>query len=320
MMQFFTLTNKQHMHVTLCNWGARVTSILMPTINGMQEMLASYAEPDNYQHDEFYLGALCGRVCNRIANSQFAIDDKTYRLPSNDNTHCLHGGIENFAKQFWQLKQQSNSSVTLTLISKDGDQGFPGTVKLTVQYTLTDENELNIQFTASTDKATPINLTNHCYFNLGEPDCQNLSLQINANHYLEKFSDGIPTGKLLAVSNSEFDFLSAKSINEQRNLTEFQSFFASDDYDHCFVLAQNSDYQASLVSHQNQVLMLVKTDQPALQFYSGRYLAGEFKPHQGLCLEAQNYTDAINHAHFPNSILQPEQQYSRFVSYCFSQL
>lgn len=322
MIEFITLNNANKMHVTICNLGARITSILFPCQDQLQEMLVTYAEPEHYIKDEFYLGATCGRVCNRIANGQFALDGKHYQLSTNDNGNCLHGGTNNFATRYWQIDQHTlrNNYLRLLLTSSDGDQGFPGEVTAAVEYELNDDNELSMQFSATTDQATPINLTNHCYFNLGESDAQDLLVSINAEQILEKTNTGIPTGKLLSIAGSLFDFRSQKSLNEQYSTPNYQAFFNTDDYDHCYVLANSQSPHATLSSVKNGIQMVLQTDQPAIQFYSGRYLASPFKPHQGLCLEAQNYTDAINQPHFPSSVLAPNSVYKRFIRYSFKKI
>ncbi|WNC71776.1 aldose epimerase family protein [Thalassotalea psychrophila] len=316
------LRNNSGMSVEVCNFGARITSIKFPINGEATEMTVAYQNAEDYLDDSFYLGATCGRVCNRISNAQFDLNGKTYQLTKNDAENCLHGGVENFARKYWSIDSDpvSTKQVTLSLTSIDGDQGFPGTLQISVQYQLTEENELIVNYLAKSDAATPINLTNHTYFNLGEATCEALMVQINASHYLERNQLNTPTGNIISVTNNDYDFRQQVSIGVRQANTNDQELALMQGYDHCFVLDDSAiaSEKAVILSLQNNVKMTMYTDQPAMQLYTGSYLSGEFKRYQGLCLEAQNYPDAVNFNHFPSSILPPNELYKREIRFKFS--
>jgi len=318
------LINDYGMSVEILNFGARIKSIKFPVNSKETEMTLGYASPEEYLNDEFYLGATCGRVCNRIAGGKFQLDGKQYQLSQNDGENCLHGGDDNFSFRYWQIDRQSftNNSVTLLLVSPNGDQGFPGTLNLSVTYQLSADNKLSIQYSANTDLTTVINLTNHSYFNLGEKDCQSLQLQMNASAYLESDDSNIPTGKVIAVAETDYSFREPVSVGNRQKNTEDKSLKQKNGYDHCFVLDNTAfeEPKAILTSLKNQVSLSVYTDQSAIQLYTGFYLSGHFNSYQGLCLEAQNYTDADNHNHFPTNILKPNQQYQRNIIFGFASI
>jgi aldose 1-epimerase len=320
-LEIITLANDNGMVVEIMNYGARLKSIKFPVHNKSTEMILGYDAAKDYITDEFYLGATCGRVCNRIAGGKFEIAGREYQLPLNDGDNCLHGGIENFSKRYWAVDKvkQSNGSVTLSLISPNGDQGFPGTVNLSVTYQLSEDNELSIEYLGNTDSATPINLTNHAYFNLGEQDCQSLYLQMMSSAFLETDLVNIPTGNILPVEQTDFNFRDPVCIGKRQQNTHDKSLKEKNGYDHCFVLdnAPLTEPKAVLTSLKNQMSLSVYTDQPTIQLYTGFYLSGEFGSYQGVCLEAQNYTDADNNKHFPSNILQPNQKYQRKIMYKF---
>jgi len=323
-LETIRLINDYGMSVEIINFGARIKSIKFPVNSKATEMTLGYASAQEYLNDEFYLGATCGRVCNRIAGGKFWLDGHQYQLPLNDGENCLHGGDDNFSVRYWQIdkKTLTDSLVTLSLVSPDGDQGFPGTLNLSVTYQLSTDNKLSIQFSANTDLATPINLTNHAYFNLGEKDCESLQLQIMSSELLETDSANIPTGNILPVLGTDYNFREPVCIGDRQQSSQDQSLKAKNGYDHCFVL-DNTPFEqpkAVLTSLENGVSLSVYTDQPAIQFYTGFYLGGKFTSYQGLCLEAQNYTDAENNKHFPSNILKRNQQYQRKIIFGFSSI
>ncbi|MCJ8292942.1 MAG: galactose mutarotase [Colwellia sp.] len=319
-----TLTNDYGMSVEIINFGARIKSIKFPVNDNPTEMILGYASATDYLTDEFYLGATCGRVCNRIAGGKFELAGRQYQLPLNDGENSLHGGDNNFSLRYWRLCKGTltNSSATLSLVSPHGDQGFPGTIELAVTYQLSADNKLSIQYLANTDLATPINLTNHAYFNLGEKDCQSLYLQMMSSAFLETDSANIPTGNIISVAGTDYNFREPAAIGYRQQHTEDESLKTKNGYDHCFVL-DNTPFEqpkAILTSLKNQISLSVYTDQAAIQLYTGYYLSGKFSSYQGVCLEAQNYTDADNNKHFPSNILQPNQQYQREIIYEFESI
>ncbi len=315
------LTNDYGMSVEIINFGARIKSIKFPVNNIPTEMTLGYASPEDYLTDDFYLGATCGRVCNRIAGGKFELAGQQYQLPVNDGENCLHGGDNNFSRRYWQIDKKSltSNSVTLLLMSVDGDQGFPGTVNISVTYQLSKDNQLSIKYLGNTDLATVMNLTNHAYFNLGEQDCQSLHLQMMSSTFLETDAANIPTGNIIPIAETDYDFREPVSIGKRQQNTKDESLKAKQGYDHCFILDNTAfeESKAVLTSLENQISLSVYTDQPAIQLYTGFYLSGQFSPYQGLCLEAQNYTDADNNKHFPSNVLKPNQQYQRQIIYAF---
>jgi aldose 1-epimerase len=316
-----TLTNVNGMSVEIINLGGRIKSIKFPVHGVPTEMVLGYPSKHDYLNDEFYLGATCGRVCNRIAGANFELEGHQIHLTKNDGEHCLHGGIDNLSMRLWEITPESvsNSSVTLSLISPEGDQGFPGTLSLSITYQLSEDNELSIQYAGSTDSPTPVNLTNHAYFNLGEKDCQLLSLQMMSSAFLESDISNIPTGKIIPIAQTDYNFRESAPIGYRQKNTQDESLNIRKGYDHCFILdnAPLEQAKAILTSQKNNISLSVYTDQPAIQLYTGYHLSGLFKAYQGVCLEAQNYTDAENNLHFPSSILKPYQQYKRQIIYKF---
>ncbi|QDP02404.1 aldose epimerase family protein [Thalassotalea sp. PS06] len=315
-----TLTNGNGMEVTLLNLGARLASIKFAG----KEMLVTYADLNGFLNDDLYLGATCGRVCNRISDGRFILDGENYTLAQNNGGNCLHGGDDNFSYRFWDIQEEglTEQSVTMTLHSEDGDQGFPGNLDVSVSYRLTGDNQLHIDFQAKTDKATPVNLTNHAYFNLGEKSGQALQLQLMASTCLNRADNEMPDGTFRSVLNTDFNFRELTSVGERQQHTQDPELVAMGGFDHCFIL-DNSPFatpKARLVAESQGIEMRLYTDQTAVQFYTGKYLDGEFESYQGLCLEAQNYTDAVNQAHFPNSVLRPEQTYQQTIVYEFFNL
>jgi len=323
-LETVSLTNESGMLVEIINLGARIKSIKFPVNNIPTQMTLGYKTAEEYIDDDSYLGATCGRVCNRIAGGKFELEGRHYQLIQNDGDNCLHGGSDNFSLRFWQIDKEtvSDSSVTLSLVSPNGDQGFPGTLTISVSYALSEDNKLSIQYSANTDLTTLINLTNHTYFNLGEKGCESLYLQLFSSTYLESDSSNIPTGNIIDVEGSDYNFKHPAQIGHQQNNTNDKSLKEKQGYDHCFILDDTpfDKPKAILTSVQNQISMSIYTDQPTIQLYTGFYLTGEFTSYQGLCLEAQNYTDAQNHQHFPSNVLKPKQTYQRKIVFGFETL
>lgn len=321
-LRTITLKNSNSMCVEIINFGARIKSIQFPINGTPTEMTVAYPKAEDYLTDEFYLGVTCGRVCNRIENGKFSLDEQSFTLTTNDGENTLHGGVENYAHRFWQVESESSTAVTLSLLSEHGDQGFPGNLSIKVEYSLTEENELMMNYTAKTDAATPINITNHAYFSLGESSGELLDLQVNASSMLERKDNGLPSGKVISVEQTDFDFQQTVNIGQRQQETQDKSLQEMQCYDHCFVLNHNDIgiADAVLTSPNNKVRMTLYTDQLAVQLYTGVALTSPFNPYQGVCLEAQNYTNAINIPHFPNSVLTPESEYKQSIIYHFESI
>ncbi|WP_394176528.1 aldose epimerase family protein [Thalassotalea litorea] len=314
------LSNGNGMQVTLLNYGARIASVQFND----QEMLVTYDDVHDFLNDDFYLGATCGRVCNRISGAGFSLDGESYTLAQNNGGNCLHGGINNFSYRYWTIEEDSvtEQSVTLTLISEDGDEGFPGKASIAVTYRLTGDNQLHIDYRANTDKATPINLTNHAYFNLGAVDGNSLELQLMASSCLNRNENEMPDGSFRSLLGTDYNFRELSQVGLRQQQSQDPELLAMGGFDHCYILDNAPFHQAKarLVAKQQGVEMRLYTDQSAIQLYTGKYLDSPFQPYQGLCLEAQNYTDAVNQQHFPNSILRPGQTYQQTIVYEFKAL
>jgi len=273
-----------------------------------------------------YFGCLVGRYGNRIAKGKFTIDGQTYQLPLNNNGNTLHGGLKGLDKVVWQAtKPAGDSSLLLTYTSKDGDQGFPGNLKVEVRYTLTDENELKIEYNATTDKATPVNLTNHSYFNLTGDVAHTIldhTLMIAADNYTPVDSTLIPTGEIKTVIGGPFDFTSPKKIGRDIGAVP-------GGYDHNFVLNKKDSSLQKVAALSDTVsgrLLEVYTTEPGIQFYTGNFLQGTFKARDGksinknaaLCLETQHFPNSPNEPAFPTTILLPGQTYHTVTVYRLS--
>lgn len=324
----YTLTNANGMQVSIINYGGTVTKIITPDKNGnMGDVILGYKSLDGYlQKANPYFGALIGRYANRIANAKFTLDGKTYQLAANDHGNSLHGGNKGFDKVWWDVKKQSDSSLLLSYTSKDGEEGYPGTLNVQVVYTLTADNALKIDYTATTDKPTPVNLTNHSYFNLSagkDSTIENHELWINADKYTPVNDVLIPTGKIVDVKNTPMDFTTPKKIG--KDLSQVKG-----GYDHNWVLNRkgNDLEKVATVYEPNSGRFLeVFTTEPGLQFYSGNFLDGtltgtingeKYVQHGALCLEAQHFPNSPNVPSFPNTILKPGETYKQTTAYKFS--
>jgi len=327
-VDLYTLTNKAGNEVKISNYGGKVTSWITPDKNGTNaSIVLGFDSAKKYTPVVPYFGALIGRYGNRIAKGKFTLDGKTYTLATNNGVNHLHGGNKGFDKVIWTAEPVVDSipSLTLTYLSKDGEEGYPGNLKVTVKYTLTDSDELKIEYSATTDKATPLNLTNHSYFNLsGDPTTPILDeeVQINASKYTPVDSTLIPTGELKDVKSTPFDFTKPTKIGLHINEIPAKPV----GYDHNFVL-NNSDttlHQAAIVYDPTSGRQLeVSTTQPAIQFYTGNFLDGTLKldngkpinQHTALCLETQHYPNSPNQASFPSTILKPGETFHSVTIY-----
>jgi aldose 1-epimerase (EC 5.1.3.3) len=323
----YTLTNANGMVLKLINYGGTVTDLLVPDKNGQPgNVVLGYDSLGGFlQSNNPYFGCLVGRYANRIANAKFTLDGKTYTLAANNNGNSLHGGIKGFDKVIWNAEPLGDTSVKLTYFSKDGEEGYPGNLQAEVIYTLNADNALKIEYTATTDKATPVNLTNHCYFNLsGGTDSTILDheLMLKADKYTKVNENLIPTGENPPVSGTPMDFTSAKKVG--RDIAQVPG-----GYDHNWVLNKSGndlELAATLYHAASGRFMEVFTTEPGVQFYSGNFLDGTLKgrdginyvKHAGLCLETQHFPDSPNQPAFPNTILKPGEKYHQVTIYKFS--
>lgn len=306
----------------MVNYGARIASIACMVNGQLTEMTVTPTEIEALLKDEFYLGATCGPVCNRISNAGFQLNNVAYSLDNNDGVNCVHGGENNVSFRFWQLSQVSTHEASMQLELEHLENGFPGNRKLMVRYRLDENNQLNIDFTAESDRDTPINLTNHSYFNLGEKDIRDLQFKLHGDRFLQRSNKGIPTGEYIDSSATGFDLRQWQTVSDFIDRNVYEQIITEQGVDHCFVMtdAAIEAAKAELVSQQNQIKLTVFSDQPAMQFYTGKFLAKHFKPYQGLCFESQGYTDAVNQAQFPSVILSKGKCYQHKIIYQFSQL
>ena len=326
-IRVFTLKNQAGMEVKITNFGAIVTSILVPDRQGrFDDVVLGYDSVDQYINavDKPYFGAVVGRYANRIADGRFTLDGTPYTLALNDHrTEHLHGGIIGYDKVVWQaekLTDNGHPALRLTYHSKDKEEGYPGNLDCTVTYTLTDRNELVIDYTARTDKATPVNLTNHSYFNLageGRGTILGHVLRLNANSYTPIDQNFIPTGQIAPVAGTPFDFRQPKAIGKDLTSDDEQLRLGLG-YDHNFVLdpavkVDGLTLVGTVTEPTTGRVLRITTTEPAVQFYSGNFLDGRLKGvsgqaylhHGGFALETQHYPDSPNHPEFPTTILRP---------------
>jgi aldose 1-epimerase len=328
----FTLRNSRGIEVSVINYGGIITSLLVPDKNGVpDDVVLGYDSLTSYVKSSPYFGALIGRYGNRIGNGKFKIDGKEYSLPLNDGPNHLHGGIQGFDKVFWDVQAGADStSLSLTYKSVDGEQGYPGNLDIVVRYSLTENNELKIDYKAVTDKKTIINLTQHSYFNLAGSKSKTIlehDLMIAADAFLPVDKTLIPTGEVKKVEGTPFDFRQATKIGRRIEDKNEQLTYGRG-YDHCWVL-NNSDGTlrsvATLSDSLSGRVMEVYTTEPGLQFYSGNFLDGtltgkggaRYNFRSGLCLETQHYPDSPNKKNFPNVFLSPGETYQSTTVYKF---
>ncbi|MGY2132878.1 aldose epimerase family protein [Hymenobacter sp. HD11105] len=319
----YTLTNSHGLQAKITNYGGTVTSLIVPDKSGkLGDIVLGFDNVSGYQSPEYvksgpYFGALIGRYGNRIKGGKFTLDGKEYKLATNNGPNHLHGGVKGFDKVVWQAQPGSSAdgqNLTLTYTSKDGEEGYPGNLQVQVVYTLTNDDALRIDYTATTDKATPVNLTNHSYFNLNHgttKDVLNHQVTLNADRYTVVDAGLIPTGELRPVKGTPFDFTTPHTIGERIGQVE-------GGYDHNWVLKTSGNagglHEAATVYEPTSGrTMTISTDQPGVQFYTGNFLDGtltgkggtQYVKNGGFCLETQHFPDSPNQPKFPTTILKP---------------
>lgn len=330
----FTLTNANGLIVKITNFGGIITEIHAPDKQGVfTDINLGFDHIEPYYKDAPYFGALIGRFGNRIAHGKFTLDGTQYQLATNNGNNHLHGGLVGFDKVVWDatsFETESSVGITLKYLSVDGDQGYPGNLDVSVIYELTNANEILVKYRAVTDKATPINLTQHAYFNLAGKggDILNHEIMINADRFTEINSEAIPTGELPLVANTPFDFRSPRLIGERIN-DDDQQLKNGSGYDHNFVLNKTHAKEFSLAARVREAnsgrVLEVFTQEPGVQFYTGNWMDGSltgkgwnYIRRSGFCLEPQHFPDSPNHPQFPNTILRPGEEYTSVMSYKFS--
>ena len=316
----YTLKNRNGVEVSIANYGGAITSIMAPDRNGVfDDVVLGYETLDEYVKNPRYLGALIGRHANRIAGGKFSLNGVEYQLAQNNGKNHLHGGVKGFDKRVWQSSETA-AGLHLEYFSKDGEEEYPGNLSVAVDYSLNDDNELRIDYHATTDKDTIVNLTNHSYFNLGGQGHGAIldhELMLHAGSFTPVSDELIPTGDIRSVEGSPMDFRTGRVIR-------------NGGYDHNFVLA---DWKHGLLRSVARLsepvsgrVMEVFTTQPGMQFYSGNFLDGSlvgkgglrYEKYAGLCLETQHYPDAPNHPNFPATVLRLGESYNEATIYKFS--
>ncbi|TAN36423.1 MAG: galactose mutarotase [Verrucomicrobia bacterium] len=331
----YTLKNHNGVEMKAINYGATIIALKVPDQNGkLDDVVLGFDKLADYETKSPYFGCIVGRYGNRIAKGHFSLNGVTYCLATNNGPNSLHGGLKGFDKVVWQAKEMQTAAgpaVVFTRVSKDGEEGYPGDLTLKLVYTLTDKNEVKIDYTATTDKDTVVNLTNHSYFNLagqGHGDILGHEMQINASHFTPVDATLIPTGELRPVKGTPFDFTKPITIGARITQSDEQLKFGNG-YDHNWALDKDGDdlcCAARVVEPQRGRVMEVLTTEPGVQFYSGNFLDGTlagkagkvYKFRNGFCLETQHYPDSPNHPNFPPTILRPGQTYQTTTIYRFS--
>ena len=330
----YTLTNANGVQVRAMNYGGIIVSIRVPDRKGeMADIVLGHETAEGYMPNPPYIGAIVGRYANRIANGTFTLDGKTYTLPKNDGPNTLHGGTKRtFDRVLWDGEAlKDKAGVAFTYLSKDGEEGFPGNLKVKVTYTLNDANELTIDYEAATDKATPINVSQHSYFNLageGNGDILNHEITINADRFTPVDKNLIPTGELRPVKDTPLDFTSPRKIGERID-DKYDQIALGHGYDHNFVINRKGPgmvLAARVYEPSSGRVLEVSTTQPGLQFYTGNFLDGTVTGKQGhvykrryaFCLETQHFPDSPNHPGFPSTILRPGGTFHEKTVFKFS--
>jgi aldose 1-epimerase len=326
-IQLYTLTNTRGMIVKLTNYGGIVTSIKVPDKNGnLGEVTLGFDNLDAYLKGHPYFGCIVGRYGNRIASGTFQLDDVAYTLARNNDGNSLHGGESGFDKKIWDAKQfnsERGAGVQLHYLSPDMEEGYPGNLDVFITYLLTNDNELMITYKATTDKATPVNLTFHGYFNFtgGQTDVLDHQIMINADRYVVVDESLIPTGELRLCDGTPMDFRTMQPIGDRINLVE-------GGYDHTYVVNRDHDglvLVARVYESMTGRWMEVHSTEPGVQFYTGNFLDGTlsgwndvvYEKHYGFCLETQHFPDSPNQPGFPNTILRPGETYAQSTMYKF---
>ncbi|WP_108822920.1 aldose epimerase family protein [Dysgonomonas sp. Marseille-P4361] len=332
-VQMYILTNSKGAEATVINYGAKIVSLSVPDKNGnLVDVVLGHNNLDEYlSSEEPYFGAVCGRTGNRIAKGKFVLDGVTYQLAINNGPNNLHGGLKGFNAVVWTAKQLDSQTLELTYLSKDGEEGFPGSLNVKIVYKLTDENAFEITYEATTDKATILNLTNHSYFNLsgeGDPSVNDHSLVMHASTYLPTDDTAIPYGKPEDVKGTPFDFLTAHTIGERID-DDFEQLHFGKGYDHTFVLDKKDGEYALAVecsSPKTGIEMKVYTTEPGVQVYTGNWMSGNFEGKHGhryparaaVCFETQHFPDSINKPEYPSVVLRPEDTFKSKTVFAFS--
>ncbi len=332
-VELFILSNKNGLEMSVTNYGAKIVSLHVPDKNNkMVDVVLGHDSIDEYlKSQEPYFGAVCGRTGNRIAKGKFTLDGQEYTLAVNNGPNNLHGGLKGFNAVVWDAKQTDDQTIELTYLSKDGEEGYPGNLTTTIIYKLTDDNAVQIDYKAITDKATIVNLTNHSYFNLsgaGDEYVGDHLLQINADTYLPTDDTAIPYGNAEKVEGTPMDFRNLFEIGARIN-DDFQQLIFGKGYDHTYILNKKGNelsFCAKSISPKTGIEMDTYTTEPGVQLYTGNWMTGEFEAKEGqrypmrsaFCLETQHYPDSINKPEYPSVVLRPREVFKSQTVYKFT--
>lgn len=332
-VNMYVLTNNKGAEATVINYGAKIVSLSVPDKNGkLTDVVLGHNNLSEYlSSEEPYFGAVCGRTGNRIAKGEFTLDGKTYKLAINNGPNNLHGGLKGFNAVVWDAKQIDKQTLELFYLAKDGEEGFPGNLNVKMIYRLTHDNTFEIDYEATTDKATIINLTNHSYFNLsgeGDPSINDHELIMYASKYLPTDDTAIPYGKPEDVKNTPFDFTTAHSIGERVN-DDFEQIHFGKGYDHTMVLDKfdgKCNLAVECYSPKTGIQMNISTTEPGVQIYTGNWMTGNFEGKHGhrypsraaVCFETQHFPDSINKPEYPSVVLRPGETFKSKTVFAFS--
>jgi aldose 1-epimerase len=327
----FHLINDQGVEVGCINYGCIITNVITPDKNGnFENIVVGYNTLKEYVEDSYFLGAAIGRVAGRIKGGSFELDDKPYSLAKNENSNHLHGGINGFNQRLWDaeiIEREQEIGVQFSYFSPDGEEGYPGNLTIKITYTLNNDNELTIHYSGVSDKKTLLNMTNHSYFNLSgnlKRDILSHSLMIKSDRFLELNEELLPTGEMLDVKGTVFDFTNDRFIQTGADSNHPQNKLAGGGYDHPFLLHTQHDNEIVLKDPVSGRTLTIETDEVGVVVYSGNQMQSEgeiagvpSRKYLGICLETQGLPDAIHHPQFPSWILDKNQEYSSKTSYKF---
>ena len=326
----YTLKNKAGMEVCITNFGGRIVSIMVPDKNGkMQDVVLGFDSIADYINVPSDFGASIGRYANRINQGRFVLDGDTIQLPQNNFGHCLHGGPKGWQYQVYEANLIDPTTLELTLISPDGDANFPGNVTAKVTYQLTDDNAIDIKYSATTDKKTIINMTNHSYFNLaGDPSKTSTDniMYVNADYYTPVDSTFMTTGEIAPVKDTPMDFTTPKAVGKDINNYDFVQLKNGNGYDHNWVLKNKGNFEkvAQLMAEESGIVMETYTDRPGMQIYTANFVENEvgkegvvYGKRSAVCLEAQCYPDAVHHENFPSPVYRAGEKYTAHTAFRF---
>ncbi|CAM4120233.1 aldose 1-epimerase [Lederbergia lenta] len=327
----FTLVNDQGVEIHCINYGCVITKIVTPDQQGKYEnIVLGFDNLDQYMTDSPFFGCVVGRVAGRISGAEFELNGHTYHLAKNENGNHIHGGLHGFDKVIWEAsvtEKEDLIQVQFTYSSPNGEEGYPGNLDMKVTYTLNNENEFSIQYDGISDETTLLNMTNHSYFNLSgdlKRDVLNHSLTLKSDQYLELNNELLPTGKLVNVEGTVFDFREGRQIKTGVQSEDPQNQLAGGGYDHPFVLKENNNQEIILEDPESGRTMTVETDEVGVVVYTSNQLSDEgevygvsSRKHLGICLETQGLPDAINNPQFPSWVLEKDKPFTSVTKYQF---